>query len=34
METNNNFNSEIKAVILALCAGFFLAVMFLISLYL
>lgn len=33
MKTNNDFNSEVKAIILALCAGFFLAIMFLISLY-
>lgn len=34
MKTNNDFNSEVKAIITAILTGFFLAVMFLISLYL
>lgn len=33
MKTNDNFNSEIKAIITAILTGFFLAVMFLISLF-
>lgn len=34
MKTNDNFKSEVKAIITAILTGFFLAVMFLISLYL